>query len=407
MAETAERTPPAAGPQVAQAGEARDLRIESLRALAALGVVVTHSFGFAGGNFFGGYHERLLSGIGFGGFFFFTLSGCLLYTPFVRRDFGGGRPIRLPQYGLNRALRVFPLYFVVLVVVLVVFEGGGTFDQWWRYGLFWQNFSPNTINTVNGSVWTVAVELHFFLLLPVLAWLVASGSGASLKRAALVLGGLGLASMTVREYALANPQEQLLLRYNLPSTFHLVAAGMLLALLRVSWENNGPPAWVRGPFGRAELWVLGAIPLWMAFCWNYKLEPLFAVACFLALGACVLPLRSGRALRFLEWRTLGAIGLASYSIYLWHIPLLNLLTDGRTNVLAEHFVWLTLLALPLSILVALGSYRLVEERALRLRRRWGSTGTQPPATAGRIVTSSPSSTDVSSPSRKRMSSPPT
>ena len=49
-----------------------------------------------------------------------------------------------------------------------------------------------------------------------------------------------------------------------------------------------------------------------------------------------------------------------------------------------------------------------DERAADQALRAGDEGAQlPPATAGRIVTSSPSSTGVSSPSRKRMSSPPT
>ena len=406
MDETASQAAVARPPQIAQAGELRDTRVEALRALAAIGVVAAHAWGFAGGNFFGSFSGRLLAGIGFGALFFFALSSCLLYMPFARRDFGRGGPIGLRQYAINRAVRIFPLYYVVLVVVLIVFEGGGSFDQWWRYALFWENFSAHTINTVNGSVWTIVVELHFYLLLPPLALGLGRLTRGSLAKAAVLLGALGLLSIAVREYSFAKPDELLLLRYSLPSTFYLVAAGMMLALVRVAWED-GRPAWVRGPLARAELWIAVAGVLWLGSVYDYRLEPLLGPASFLLLGACMLPLEFGPALRILDLKLLGVLGIASYSIYLWHVPVLELLTDERRGPLTGHYLWLIALSVVATCLVALASYRLIEAPALKLRKRWGSTGTQPPATAGRIVTSSPSSTDVSSPSRKRMSSPPT
>jgi len=66
VAETASQAPVARPPQIAQAGELRDTRVEALRALAAIGVVAAHAWGFAGGSFSG----RLLAGIGFGALFF-------------------------------------------------------------------------------------------------------------------------------------------------------------------------------------------------------------------------------------------------------------------------------------------------------------------------------------------------
>ena len=413
------------GPRVSQAGERRELRWESLRAIAALGVLVAHTYGQAGGNFYGDYSERLVAGVGFGALFFFTLSGCLLYIPFARRDFGGGREIKLSQYATNRALRIFPLYYVALVVVLVFQEGGGSLEQWVRFGLLLENFSVETLNTVNGSLWTIVVELHFYLLLPPLAWAIARIAKRSTARALVVLAVLATISILIRSYSLANPQEEVLLRYSLPATFYFVCAGMALALLRTRWHGERP-SWLRGPLAQAELWMLAALPFWLLFCWDYRLEPLFGISCFLALGACVLPLESGRLLRVLDWKLLGVIGLASYSLYIWHVPALRVLTDEGTNALADHFLVLLAVGIPVCCLVALLSYRVIEEPALRLRKRWGGTAwggetgakpeapgeepggaAQPPATAGRIVTSSPSSTEVSSPSRKRMSSPPT
>jgi peptidoglycan/LPS O-acetylase OafA/YrhL len=66
--------------------------------------------------------------------------------------------------------------------------------------------------------------------------------------------------------------------------------------------------------------------------------------------------------RALDWRPLALVGVASYSLYLWHLPIVEALTPGAV-----------LVSVPLSLLAALVSYRLVEAPFLRLRRRWSSS----------------------------------
>src|SRR4051794_38574146 len=122
--------------EVVQAGEQRSAAVESLRAVAALGVMVAHAWGFAHG--FGPSAAddpvgRIVFGGGFGVFLFFALTGYLLFWPFVRRSFGDGSPVDLGRYALNRALRILPLYFVSVAVVLLFFESGGTAGQWLRF----------------------------------------------------------------------------------------------------------------------------------------------------------------------------------------------------------------------------------------------------------------------------------
>lgn len=90
----------------------------------------------------------------------------------------------------------------------------------------------------------------------------------------------------------------------------------------------------------------------------------------MAVGACVLPLRRGYLVRVLDWRPLAVVGVASYSLYVWHAQIIeNALQHG---LLPHGTVQLTLLAAPLCILVALASYRWLEAPFLRLRRRWST-----------------------------------
>ena len=87
------------GPAIDQAGELRSVRVESLRAIGILGVLVAHALGWS--NYYGpeiglGVTDRAVAlGTQAGPFLLFVLSGCLLYGPFARRDLGHGDPINL------------------------------------------------------------------------------------------------------------------------------------------------------------------------------------------------------------------------------------------------------------------------------------------------------------------------
>src|SRR3982751_1085395 len=108
--------------EVVQAGERRSAAVESLRAVAAVGVMVGHAWGLAHGygpSSTDGVVGRVVYGGGFGVFFFFALTGYLMTWPFVRRAFGDGRRVDLRRYALNRVLRILPLYVVSVVVVLL------------------------------------------------------------------------------------------------------------------------------------------------------------------------------------------------------------------------------------------------------------------------------------------------
>lgn len=362
--------------KIAQAGELRSARIESLRALAALAVLVGHAFGHAhdyrAEEILATFKDRLVHGGGFGVFLFFTLSGYLLFWPFARRDYGRGDTIDLRRYAINRAVRILPLYYVVVVAVLVIAEGGGTFSQWWKFTLFAENFSIETAGKINGVLWSLVVEVHFYILLPFFALALASVSRGSLRRAFVLLLGTAAVSYLWRLYTLAQGGDAAeLWRYSLPTTFWFFVSGMVIALIRVAWQD-GPPRWLAGPLRSSSVWLLAAVPFWLMVVDNYGNELAVATASFLMVGACVLPLKQGMLVRALEWKPLALVGIASYSLYLWHLPILDQLTSPSVLPDAD-FPTLFLVAGPLCIGWALLSYRFIEAPFLRLRKRWASS----------------------------------
>ena len=347
--------------------------MESLRALAALCVMAGHLWGsthdYAPSATYGSVWRRVLFGGGFGVFVFFALSGYLLFWPFVRRHFGGGEQIDLRRYAANRALRILPLYFFAVVVLLVVQNHGGTFDLWWRHLALVQSMWTPSLNAVDGSLWSVAVEIQFYALLPLVAVVLAVASGRSRARAAVILVAVGAASYVARR-RLA-PDEGDLWSYQLPTTFLFFVGGMLVALLRHAWDERRP-ALLDGPLGSSTLWVLTAVPLFGVVFWRYDTQELCAVASFLLVGALVLPLRGGSLVRALDWRPLALLGVASYSLYVWHVPIIDALGGGAGLLRSASFLAVLVLFGAVCIAAALGSYRLIETPGLRLRRRWAS-----------------------------------
>jgi peptidoglycan/LPS O-acetylase OafA/YrhL len=358
------------GGRVEQAGEVRLARVESLRALAALAVMVAHLWGSSHSYdpeaTLGSYWRRVLLGGGFGVFVFYALSGYLLFWPFVRRHFGDGDPVDLRRYALNRALRILPLYYAAVAILLVVQNGGGTTTLWWRHLLFVQSLWRSSFNAVDGPLWSVAVEIQFYALLPLLALGVAVLGRRSRAGAAGVLLAAGVASWLARRGL--GPHEGDPWSYQLPTTFLFFVAGMTVALLRHAWEER-PPRWLAGPAGSSTAWALASAPLWALVLWRYELQWLCAPAAFLLVAALVLPLRRGPVVGALEWRPLALLGVASYSLYVWHVPIIDALDGGR-GLIRWSFAAVVAALAPLCLLAAFCSYRLVEAPALRLRRQW-------------------------------------
>jgi peptidoglycan/LPS O-acetylase OafA/YrhL len=322
-----------------------------------------------------GLIERVAYGGGYGVFFFFALTGYLLFWPFAKRYFGSGDSIDLRRYAVNRALRILPLYYAVVVVVLLFQEHNPGLGVWARFLTFTETLSPGTAGRIVGPAWSLVVELCFYLLLPLLAYAVARLARGSRARAGAILVALGVASLAVRVVTIytADPVDPLW-RLNLPATFLFFVPGMLLALVRLSWETHRP-AWLRGPPLQGDLWILATIPLWaLVVLVSYSLDFLVGAAAFLVVGACVLPLRTGPVTNALQWRPLAVLGVASYSLYLWHVPVIKALLDAGAST---GFAALTAIAVPAAIAIALASYAVIEWPFLRLRRQWaGSSAKQ-------------------------------
>jgi peptidoglycan/LPS O-acetylase OafA/YrhL len=363
--------------KVSQAGERRDSYIESMRALGSIAVVVAHigvvSFALPPAvpqlDTAADWGTRGVYGAGnVALFLFFAISGFVIYMPFAKRDFAGGRGVDLRRYGINRALRILPIYYIVVAWVFIIDYDWATFGLWARFLSFSQNFNDFTVFQFVGVSWSLVVELHFYLLLPLLAWAVARVAKKSLAKGAAILGALMVACVVLRLITVSAPTvPDPIWRASTPTNFQFILIGMITALFYLHLQSTRP-SWMKGWVLKSDLWLLAAVPFFYPFAFvDYGYDFICLAMSFLILGAAAFPyLERGPITRILWWRPLAVLGLASYSVYLLHVEVLQFfLGQGITS-----FLGLSLVVIPSSIVIALISYKLIEEPFLRLRRRW-------------------------------------
>ena len=376
---TREASPTAGvGARISQAGEPRLVGLESVRGMAAIVVVWTHAWTLSRDYAEHTYAQRLADGGLYAIFIFFALSGYLLYWPFVQAEWGNRGRVSLKNYALNRAWRVLPAYYVAFAVITLVQYHGGSVQLWVANLTFTEDYSHATVGIIDAPMWSVATEMQFYILLPLIAWGIARVARGSLRKGAVALAVLALPTFVAREvirYGLPLNDPLQYLDNTLIECFCFFALGMGLAIWRLSIQQRSPK-WLDGPLGHSNVWIGGALAVWMVACYDFNWEPLGALASALLIGAVVLPLRHGFAIAPFRWRVLAWLGLISYSIYLWHYPILVAISNrsltNPTAVVGRGLTEMFVFGFALSVAVAALSYWQVERRGLAHRRPWSA-----------------------------------
>ena len=175
----------------------RSFGLDVARALAALGVLVTHvafATGIVNPQRWSSPLREVLPRLDVGVTVFFVLSGFLVGRPFVRRTLASAPPTDLRRYGVRRLSRIYPVYWAVLAVTLIT-VGHGSLAEVAADVLLVHVYNPQwAIGPITQS-WSLATELAFYAFLP--AWfailrrrLDADGIEDPVRRARWVGGGL-------------------------------------------------------------------------------------------------------------------------------------------------------------------------------------------------------------------------
>lgn len=379
--------------------------LEGLRGLAALGVLVTHvafQTGATGIPVLG----RILGRFDLAVALFFALSGFLLWRPHAAAARGLARPQPVLRYWISRATRILPAYWVAVVVVLAFLpEANASFQTWWANLALVQVFVPFTLTTGLTQMWSLSVEVAFYLILPLLAWGLVRLRGEKARWRIPVISGtaaLCLCWAFLPVPALEGTHHDSWLPGYLP----WFAAGMLLAELA-----SEPPGFVH-KMARHRWWMLFGAAVAFALTTTdlggpeglVRLEPwqygtkiaLGALMSFLLLAPLVLtdPGAQGGN-RILASAPALTLGRWSYGIFIWHLPILTIIFPVFGLVpFSGNFRYVLLLTVVLSIAVASASYALVEDPARRAVKRWQSRRARDERANG--ITASPTVTRATS-----------
>jgi peptidoglycan/LPS O-acetylase OafA/YrhL len=143
----------------------------------------------------------------------------------------------------------------------------------------------------------------------------------------------------------------------------------------VQWEDGRlhlPRRWRPA----AAAGVLGFALAGVALYQSHVLSPLeyqtpIAVGCGLLLALVVFAEPGNRFVGALTWRPVAALGLASYSLFLWHDPLVRWFRDqGWSHAGTSGFVFNLVVIALVSVVLSTLTYRFVEKPALARKRTW-------------------------------------
>ncbi|HEX4815631.1 MAG TPA: acyltransferase [Nonomuraea sp.] len=373
--------------------KSRDAALDGIRACAALGVWLLHVGSNTGVMYREGMYAWLMSRLGIAVPIFFLLSGLLLYRPWARAVIEDtARPSSL-RYLWRRVLRVLPVYWLVTAAALWAWSG---FDWtgWAKWLLLLQNYFPGD-PTPDGlyQMWTLPIEMAFYVLLPALAWVLDRWARRGPRPPVRLLAGIAVLPLfTVAGVAVARLADQPQLGLWLP--YHLVffACGMAMAVLS-AWLRHSRVVDALAPQLLVLALLLYAVlstglagprtldlPTLGQSLLRMSLEA--AVAVLLVAPFALAPREGSLRHKVLGNPVTAYLGRISYSFFLWHAPVITLqLKLTGAQPFQGDFPSVAVVSFVVTTLLSVGSYHLVEVTALRLSRRRPAPARPPAAPA--------------------------
>lgn len=398
--------------------------LDGVRAIAIIVVIVYHINRITHDSLWPMFRYPLLSSISTSGssgvVLFFVLSGFLLFMPYAKALLFEDNWPSAKIFYLRRVLRIMPGYYLSLFLLILISQ-----PQYFQrdhlkdltlFLTFWMDSSSHTFRQLNGPYWTLGIEWWFYMSLPILCLgLYAIMRRVPLKRRLPALLGClvtlmiwGLFLRYWGFYLMAHPGVTFLVPRNILNLImfflfgrngkylEVFALGMTVSLFYI-YSRYAPP---QSRFGArlrrisSWLWGYGILVLLFADMWhfthdyNYQGWAFFNAIvhnfaflgdftsgigyalCVMAILFGPLSLKTFFALTPLRW-----IGLISYGLYIWHLPLIyffkyevlpHLHILNRYTAYSLYWLWLLVIVVPFALLI----FVTVEKRWMKLGDQW-------------------------------------
>jgi peptidoglycan/LPS O-acetylase OafA/YrhL len=323
---------------------------------------------------------------------FFVLSGYLIGSQLLRPYTRGSQPSTSGFY-LRRAFRVLPAYFTVLLFYFAIpgFREAPGLSPAWQFVTFTENFRIDYLHDQAFShVWSLCVEEHFYLVLPLLVLLLMRRPSFG-KTLGVILGILCF-GIAIRAYVYLHQVQPLIqtdgsfaLAYleKIYYPTHTRLDGLLVGVTLAAIKTFRPAWWQRALSHGYALFLAGlALCAWAMWLFRDRFGfsgtlvgfPLMALGLGLLIASSIAP--SSPLSRV---RGFGFIATLAYSLYLTHKEVVHLVQDYLPRYV-DSSGWVALLIyFAFSFLAAAALYFAIERPFLRLREK----------ISGRIARSAP------------------
>lgn len=310
---------------------------------------------------------------------FFVLSGYLI-TGILISEVEEEGTIDLKNFWLRRIRRLVPavmsmavvIIFVSAVVNRIIFTKGCKdflasvlgFNNWWQIFNKVSYFEAAGVPSPFTHCWSLAIETQFYLIYPLILlgiYKLAKSRGEGRAKRGLLFAGvtllLALISVILMIVLFDPQQDASRVYYGTDTRAFSLLFGALLAIL---WDYRMVPRRLSASVNMVLGSVSFAVLLVMTIAINGSSNFWYRGGQFFGTILTVLMVYavSGRKTwlsRFLSNPVLKWIGDRSYSIYLWHYPIILLISKG-----IKASWWITLIEIVLSVVLAELSYRFIE-----------------------------------------------
>jgi len=333
-----------------------------LRLFAAIEVLLLHSYvhlliplpaAFKVMNFFPGVPM------------FFTMSGFLISASLERNH-------NLKIYFKNRALRIFPALWmcVILSVIVISIVGKISFVTWPAIPWFFSQligfvYTPTFLKgygfgSYNGSLWTIPLELQFYICLPI-AYYITSKLAKKESKKTLVILGIFIIFFALTYYFKAvygegevttgsEPFKLKVLRYTFIPNIYPFILGVLLQRFKVYQS-----AWC---YGKGLFWIAG----YLAVCYFLPQTNTLNMFRFLVLSVTTISIAytaPGFANKLLRGNDI------SYGIYIYHGLILGVIVQLKLLGNSNYIILILVLAVILAVL----SWQFVEKPFIKKKKK--------------------------------------
>ena len=342
-------------------------QVDGLRFIAIMSVVLMHLSErirkynpFYEEEQFDNYFEFLLSRGTVGVFLFFSISGFILGLPFAKNIINQKPTKSYRSYIIKRFRRIEPPYIFWMSIFFIVILLTGQYDfstagiHYLVSVFYLHNLVFESYSTINPVAWSLEVELQFYLMAPLLAKTIYSIK-TSLSR--ILMLALTIIMYPVLESLIG--LHQMPYKATLLGSLDFFLIGFLVLEIYLNhrkWLDKKSTSWdIISMLSLFTMFNTYSTSIWLGLVLNCSIFLLF-------LGG----FKGNYTSRILSFKWISIIGGMCYTIYLIHLPLMELigsqliLGTAQANFLMV-FLGYSLITLPILLFISIISYVLIEK----------------------------------------------